>query len=138
MASNDVSLQAGTNTSETLENAKCKGWSIGVNISVADGGILGFDASANAAKQKGNIKAATHTGTTVVDSDDVAITSEKDTHISGSLRNIDNNGSVEALIRILENGVTLSYIQEAENPSFRKNADGSYAVRAEGKMYYLR
>ena len=35
----------------------------------------------------------------------------------------------------LENGVTLSYIQEAENPSFRKNADGSYAVRAEGKMY---
>ncbi|WP_390903677.1 hemagglutinin repeat-containing protein [Veillonella parvula] len=111
---------------------------MGVNISVADGGILGFDASANAAKQKGNIKAATHTGTTVVDSDDVAITSEKDTHISGSLRNLDNNGSVEALIRILENGVTLSYIQEAENPSFRKNADGSYAVRAEGKMYYLR
>ena len=51
------------------------------------------------------------------------------------LRNLDNNGSVEALIRILENGVTLSYIQEAENPSFRKNADGSYAVvRAEGKM----
>ena len=36
----------------------------------------------------------------------------------------------------LEKGVTLSYIQEAENPSFRKNADGSYAVvRAEGKMY---
>ncbi len=35
----------------------------------------------------------------------------------------------------LENGVTLSYIQEAENPSFRKNADGSYAVRTEGKMY---
>ena len=28
----------------------------------------------------------------------------------------------------LENGVTLSYIQEAENPSFIKNADGSYAV----------
>jgi len=35
----------------------------------------------------------------------------------------------------LEKGVTLSYIQEAENPSFRKNADGSYAVRAEGKLY---
>ena len=51
------------------------------------------------------------------------------------LRNLDNNGSVEELIRILENGVTLNYIQEAENPSFRKNADGSYAVRAEGKMY---
>ena len=35
----------------------------------------------------------------------------------------------------LENGVTLSYIQEDENPSFRKNADESYEVRAEGKMY---
>ncbi|WP_164725747.1 hypothetical protein, partial [Veillonella caviae] len=35
----------------------------------------------------------------------------------------------------LEKGVTLSYIQEAESPSRRKNADGSYAVRAEGKFY---
>ena len=51
------------------------------------------------------------------------------------IRNLDNNGSVEALIRILENGATLGYVQEAGNPSFRKNEDGSYAVRAEGKMY---
>ena len=36
------------------------------------------------------------------------------------IRNLDNNGSVEELIRILENGVTISYIQEAENPSFEK------------------
>ena len=35
----------------------------------------------------------------------------------------------------LEKGVTLSYIQEAESPSRRKNADGSYAVRAEGQFY---
>ena len=55
---------------------------------------------------------------------------------SAILQNLDNNGSVEELIRILENGATLGYVQEAENPSFRKNADGSYAVvRAEGKMY---
>lgn len=51
------------------------------------------------------------------------------------LRNLDDNGSVEALIRILENGATLGYAQEAGNPSRRKNADGSYAVRAEGKFY---
>ena len=51
------------------------------------------------------------------------------------LKNLDDNGSVEALIRILENGATLGYAQEAGNPSLRKNADGSYAVRAEGKLY---
>lgn len=51
------------------------------------------------------------------------------------LRNLDDNGSVEALIRILENGATLGYAQEAGNPSRRKNADVSYAVRAEGKFY---
>jgi len=56
VASNDVSLQAATNTSEKLENAKSKGWSVGANISVTGGGILGFDASANAAKQKSNVE----------------------------------------------------------------------------------
>ncbi|MDD7291258.1 hemagglutinin repeat-containing protein [Veillonella caviae] len=30
VASNDVSLQAATNTSEKLENAKSKGWSVGL------------------------------------------------------------------------------------------------------------
>ena len=54
---------------------------------------------------------------------------------SAILQNLDNNGSVEELIRILENGATLGYAQEAGNPSLRKNADGSYAVRAEGKLY---
>jgi len=39
------------------------------------------------------------------------------------IRNLDNNGSVEELIRILENGVTISYIQEAENPFLSKNVD---------------
>ena len=58
VASNDVSLQAATNTSETLENAKSKGWSVGANISVAGGGILGFDASANAVKEKSNMSSS--------------------------------------------------------------------------------
>ena len=51
------------------------------------------------------------------------------------LRNLDNNGSVEELIRILENGVTISYIQEAENPFLSKNVDGTYTIKGEGYFY---
>ena len=119
VASNDVSLQAATNTSEKLENAKSKGWSVGANISVAGGGILGFDASANAAKQKSNTKEATHTGTTVVGSDAVSITSGKDTHISGSkvigksvTADIGGNLSIESLQD------TKTYVGESSNKGF--------------------
>ena len=119
LASNDVSLQAATNTSEKLENAKSKGWSVGANISVAGGGILGFDASANAAKQKSNTKVTTHTGTSVVGSDAVAITSGKDTHISGSkvigksvTADIAGNLSIESLQD------TKTYVGESSNKGF--------------------
>mgnify|MGYP000888165938 FL=1 len=119
VASNDVSLQAATNTSEKLENAKSKGWSVGANISVAGGGLLGFDASANAAKQKGNTKVTTHTGTTVMGSDSVAITSGKDTHISGSkvigksvIADVGGNLSIESLQD------TKTYVGESSNKGF--------------------
>ena len=119
MASNDVSLQAATNTSEKLENAKSKGWSVGANISVAGGGILGFDASANAAKQKSNTKETTHTGTTVIGSDAVTITSGKDTHISGSkvigksvTADVGGNLSIESLQD------TKTYVGESSNKGF--------------------
>lgn len=119
VASNDVSLQAATNTSEKLENAKSKGWSVGANISVAGGGLLGFDASANAAKQKGNTKVTTHTGTTVVGSDSVAITSGKDTHITGSkvigksvTAGVSGNLSIESLQD------TKTYVGESSNKGF--------------------
>ena len=119
VASNNVSLQAATNTSEKLENAKSKGWSVGANISVAGGGILGFDASANAAKQKSNTKEATHTGTTVVGSDAVTITSGKDTHISGSkvigksvTADVGGNLSIESLQD------TKTYVGESSNKGF--------------------
>ena len=119
LASNDVSLQAATNTSEKLENAKSKGWSVGANISVTGGGILGFDASANAAKQKSNTKVTTHTGTTVVGSDAVAIISGKDTHISGSkvigksvTANVGGNLSIESLQDIK------TYVGESSNKGF--------------------
>ena len=119
VASNDVSLQAATNTSEKLENAKSKGWSVGANISVAGGGILGFDASANAAKQKSNTKVTTHTGTSVVGSDAVTITSGKDTHISGSkvigksvTADVGGNLSIESLQD------TKTYVGESSNKGF--------------------
>ena len=119
MASNDVSLQAATNTSEKLENAKNKGWSVGANISVAGGGILGFDASANAAKQKSNTKVTTHTGTSVVGSDAVTITSGKDTYISGSkvvgksvTADVGGNLSIESLQD------TKTYVGESSNKGF--------------------
>lgn len=119
VASNNVSLQAATNTSEKLENAKSKGWSVGANISVAGGGLLGFDASANATKQKSNTKVTTHTGTTVVGSDAVAITSGKDTHISGSkvigksvTADVGGNLSIESLQD------TKTYVGESSNKGF--------------------
>ena len=119
VASNDVSLQAATNRSEKLENAKSKGWSVGANISVAGGGLLGFDASANAAKQKGNTKVTTHTGTTVVGSDAVNITSGKDTRISGSkvigksiTADVGGNLSIESLQD------TKTYVGETSNKGF--------------------
>ena len=119
VASNDVSLQAATNTSEKLENAKSKGWSVGANISVTGGGILGFDASANAAKEKSNTKVTTHTGTTVVGLDAVTITSGKDTHISGSkvigksvTANVGGNLSIESLQD------TKTYVGESSNKGF--------------------
>ena len=119
VASNDVSLQAATNTSEKLENAKSKGWSVGANISVTGGGILGFDASANAAKEKSNTKVTTHTSTTVVGSDGVTITSGKDTHISGSkvigkavTADVGGNLSIESLQD------TKTYVGESSNKGF--------------------
>ena len=119
VASNDVSLQAATNTSEKLENAKSKGWSVGANISVTGGGILGFDASANAAKEKSNTKVTTHTGTTVVGLDAVTITSGKDTHISGSkvigksvTANVGGNLSIGSLQD------TKTYVGESSNKGF--------------------
>ena len=119
VASNDVSLQAATNTSEKLENAKSKGWSVGANISVAGGGILGFDASANAAKQKSNTKVTTHTGTTVVGSDAVTITSGKDTHISGSKiigKSVTADVGGNLSIKSLQD--TKTYVGESSNKGF--------------------
>ena len=84
IASNDVSLEAAENTSKKLENYKSKGWSVGANVSVNGGGILGLDASVKAAKQKGNTETTTHTAITITGDDSVHIESGHDTNIIGA------------------------------------------------------
>ena len=82
-ASKDISLLAATNTSEKRVAYDSKGWSIGANLSVNGGGLLGLDASYNQGMERGNTFKTTHTGT-VIQADQVNLHSGKDTTIAGS------------------------------------------------------
>lgn len=82
-ASNDISLLAATNTSEKQVAYDSKGWSIGANLSVNGGGLLGLDANYNQGMERGNTFTTTHTGT-VIQADQVNLHSGKDTTITGS------------------------------------------------------
>uniref|UniRef100_UPI0028E43D8E hemagglutinin repeat-containing protein n=1 Tax=Gemella sanguinis TaxID=84135 RepID=UPI0028E43D8E len=82
-ASNDISLLAATNTSEKQVAYDSKGWSIGANLSVNGGGLLGLDANYNQGMERGNTLKTTHTGT-VIQADQVNLHSGKDTTIAGS------------------------------------------------------
>ena len=82
-ASKDISLLAATNTSEKQVAYDSKGWSIGANLSVNGGGLLGLDANYNQGMERGNTFKTTHTGT-VIQADQVNLHSGKDTTIAGS------------------------------------------------------
>ena len=82
-ASKDISLLAATNTSEKRVAYDSKGWSIGANLSVNGGGLLGLDANYNQGMERGNTFKTTHTGT-VIQADHVNLHSGKDTTIAGS------------------------------------------------------
>ena len=82
-ASNDISLLAATNTSEKRVAYDSKGWSIGANLSVNGGGLLGLDANYNQGMERGNTFTTTHTGTGI-QADQVNLHSGKDTTIAGS------------------------------------------------------
>lgn len=82
-ASKDISLSAATNTSEKQVAYDSKGWSIGANLSVNGGGLLGLDANYNQGMERGNTFKTTHTGT-VIQADQVHLHSGKDTNIAGS------------------------------------------------------
>ena len=82
-ASKDISLLAATNISEKQAAYDSKGWSIGANLSVNGGGLLGLDANYNQGMERGNTFTTTHTGT-VIQADQVNLHSGKDTTIAGS------------------------------------------------------
>lgn len=82
-ASKDISLLAATNISEKQVAYDSKGWSIGANLSVNGGGLLGLDANYNQGMERGNTFKTTHTGT-VIQADQVNLHSGNDTTIAGS------------------------------------------------------
>ena len=82
-ASRNLSLQAGTNTTTITDKYDSKGWSIGANLSVNGGGLLGIDANYNKANENGTTVKTTHSGT-VVQGNKVITNSGDDTAIVGS------------------------------------------------------
>ena len=82
-ASRNLSLQAGTNTTTITDKYDNKGWSIGANLSVNGGGLLGIDANYNKANENGTTVKTTHSGT-VVQGNKVITNSGADTAIVGS------------------------------------------------------
>lgn len=82
-ASRNLSLQAGTNTTTITDKYDSKGWSIGANLSVNGGGLLGIDANYNKANENGTTVKRTHLGT-VVQGNKVITNSGADTAIVGS------------------------------------------------------
>lgn len=82
-ASRNLSLQAGTNTTTITDKYDNKGWSIGANLSVNGGGLLGIDANYNKANENGTTVKITHLGT-VVQGNKVITNSGADTAIVGS------------------------------------------------------
>lgn len=82
-ASRNLSLKAGTNTTTITDKYDNKGWSIGANLSVNGGGLLGIDANYNKANENGTTVKTTHLGT-VVQGNKVITNSGADTAIVGS------------------------------------------------------
>ena len=82
-ASRNLSLQAGINTTTITDKYDSKGWSIGANLSVNGGGLLGIDANYNKANENGTTVKTTHSGT-VVQGNKVITNSGADTAIVGS------------------------------------------------------
>ena len=82
-ASRNLSLQAGTNTTTITDKYDSKGWSIGANLSVNGGGLIGIDANYNKANENGTTVKTTHSGT-VVQGNKVITNSGADTAIVGS------------------------------------------------------
>ena len=114
-AKGDVNLLAGTNTTHITEDSKSSGWSVGASIGTT--GFLGGNIGINKAKSEGLTDKATHTGTTVVGSDAVTITSEKDTNIVGS------TVSGNKVVTKVGDDLTITSVQDTDN--YKANSKNS-------------
>lgn len=83
-ATNDIDLQAATNTLRTESSSTASGWGLSANIGLRTGNIVGGSASVYKATEQGIETGTTHTGTHMVADDVLHITSGKGTHLIGS------------------------------------------------------
>ena len=83
-ASNNINLEAGSNTQRIETNSKSSGWNVSANIGMRTGGLVGWSASAYKGSENGIEDTTTHTGTHVVGSNNVSIKSGNDTNLIGS------------------------------------------------------
>ena len=138
-ASRNLSLQAGTNTTTITDKYDNKGWSIGANLSVNGGGLLGIDANYNKANENGTTVKTTHLGT-VVQGNKVITNSGADTAIVGSKvygDSIQSQIGGNLTIKSLQDSET--YRGEKKNVGFSISTNGTQlggvsAEYSKGKM----
>ena len=138
-ASRNLSLQAGTNTTTITDKYDNKGWSIGANLSVNGGGLLGIDANYNKANENGTTVKTTHSGT-VVQGNKVITNSGADTNIVGSKvygDSIQSQIGGNLTIKSLQDSET--YRGEKKNVGFSISTNGTQlggvsAEYSKGKM----
>lgn len=138
-ASRNLSLQAGRNTTTITDKYDSKGWSIGANLSVNGGGLLGIDANYNKANENGTTVKTTHSGT-VVQGNKVITNSGADTNIVGSKvygDSIQSQIGGNLTIKSLQDSET--YRGEKKNVGFSISTNGTQlggvsAEYSKGKM----
>lgn len=138
-ASRNLSLQAGTNTTSITDKYDSKGWSVGANLSVNGGGLLGIDANYNKANENGTTVKTTHSGT-VVQGNKVITNSGADTNIVGSKvygDSIQSQIGGNLTIKSLQDSET--YRGEKKNVGFSISTNGTQlggvsAEYSKGKM----
>lgn len=125
IADNTINLQAATNTSRKTENNDTKSWSVGANISVNGGGVLGFDANYNKGMQRENTEKVSYAPSRIT-ANTVNMTSGNDTNVIGSTvkgdRVIANVGG-NLYIQSLQDKET--YIGKQKNTGFSVSTNGT-------------
>lgn len=82
-ATNNLSLDAGTNSSVQRDTYTSSGWSVGATVSPHGNGVIGLDANVYKGKENASEETKTHTGT-IIRGNQVNTVSGNDTQIIGS------------------------------------------------------